>query len=128
MRTFALTRMQQVKQTGGLVEPLPEQVIDEQLEHAFKMVGKGDNAPPYQVILRFDAFASALVRERRWHSSQEITPLSDGCSEVSFEVASLTEIERWVLSWGNNCQVISPKELLERVCKGARDILSKYNS
>ncbi len=128
MRTFALTRMQKVKRTGTSFHPLPKATIDEQLEHAFKMVGKGGKTLPHRVRLRFDAFASALVRERRWHTSQEITPLPDGCSEVSLEVASLTEVERWVLSWGGNCQVLEPAELVERVCKGARAILSKYES
>ena len=128
VRTFSLTRMQGVQRTGVQFEPMPKAVFDEQLEHAFKMIGKGGKTPPHKVRLRFDAFASAMVREKLWHTSQEITPFPDGGSEVSFEIASLTEMERWVMSWGTHCEVIEPSELVERVRQSALAILAKYET
>jgi predicted DNA-binding transcriptional regulator YafY len=127
VRTFSLTRMQGVQRTGAQFEPMPKAVFDEQLEHAFKMIGKGGKEPPYKVRLRFDAYSSAMVREKLWHTSQEITLLEDGCSEVSFEIASLTEIESWVMGWCNHCEVLEPPELVERVRQSALAILAKYD-
>jgi proteasome accessory factor B len=127
VRTFSLTRMQGVQRTGAQFEPMPKAVFDEQLEHAFKMIGKGGKQPPHKVRLRFDAYASAMVREKRWHISQEITSFPDGGSEVSFEIASLTEMERWVMSWCNHCEVLEPPELVERVRQSAIAILAKYD-
>ena len=127
VRTFSLTRMQGVQRTGAQFEPMPKAVFDEQLEHAFKMIGKGGKQPPHKVRLRFDAYASAMVREKRWHISQEITSFPDGRSEVSFEIASLTEIESWVMGWCNHCEVLEPPELVERVRQSALAILAKYD-
>ena len=130
VRTFSLTRMQRVRRTGVQCNPMRmgRAVIAEQLEHAFKMIGKGGKEPPHKVRLRFDAYASAMVREKLWHTSQEITPYPDGGSEVRFEVASLTEMERWVMSWCNHCEVLEPPELVERVRQSALAVLAKYQA
>ena len=129
IRTFSLARMQGVHRTGVRCNPMRggRAVKDEQLEHAFKMIGKGGKEPPYKVRLRFDAYSSAIVREKLWHTSQEITLLEDGCSEVSFDIASLTEIESWVMGWCNHCEVLEPPELVERVRQSAIAILAKYD-
>jgi proteasome accessory factor B len=128
IRTFALTRMKDVEETGETFDALPRMLFEEQLEHAFLMVGKGGTVPPQRVRLRFSPPAAAQVKEKQWHISQEVTDLEGGQCEVALELASLSEVERWVLSWGKACTVLEPAELIERVREGARAILANHGA
>lgn len=69
----------------------------------------------FNIVIRFDSFASQLIRERQWHESQEIRELPDDELELSLTLSSLFEVERWVLSWGPHARVIEPPELLDQV-------------
>jgi proteasome accessory factor B len=80
------------------------------------------------VRVRFDAFAARLVGERLWHSSQRIRDLGEGAIELSLELASLEEIERWILSWGKHARVLAPKELSSRIRDEASAIASLYSN
>ena len=42
---------------------------------------------------------------------------------MKLSLSSLSEIERWVLSWGGEAKVITPPELAESVRAAARKIL-----
>jgi predicted DNA-binding transcriptional regulator YafY len=39
------------------------------------------------------------------------------------KLSSLTEVERWVLSWGGDAVVLKPRELVEAVRSAAKKIL-----
>jgi len=56
------------------------------------------------------------VRERVWHSSQQIQELTGGEIEFRVTLSSLLEIEPWVLSWGEHAKVIQPRDLVKRIC------------
>ena len=51
------------------------------------------------------------------------TTLADGELELSVELGSLEEIERWLLSWGDHAAVLEPAELKRRIRKVAEGIL-----
>ena len=67
--------------------------------------------------IELKGYAARLVQERRWHPSQQITPLNATNSrvEVRFEVGRLEEMVRWTLSWGSQAKVLEPKELRDQV-------------
>ena len=75
----------------------------------------GGNADLEQIVLRFSGRAAQLVRERNWHSSQQIQQLADGNLELSLTLNSLDEIVRWILSWRKDCEVVSPANLRREV-------------
>lgn len=70
-----------------------------------------------EVRIELSGYAARLVQERRWHPSQQVTPLNATASrvEVRFEVGRLEELVRWTLSWGSQAKVREPKELREQV-------------
>lgn len=70
---------------------------------------------PTTVEILFDRFASRLIRERHWHSSQRITEIKGGRLKLSLELGSFEEVERWILSWGDHAQVLSPPALIDRI-------------
>ncbi|WP_424315688.1 helix-turn-helix transcriptional regulator [Haloferula sp.] len=78
-----------------------------------------------EVRIELSGYAARLVQERRWHPSQQVTPLNATASrvEVRFEVGRLEELVRWTLSWGSQAKVKEPKELRDRVKAEAAKIL-----
>src|SRR3954471_12102456 len=69
----------------------------------------------YKVVIRFSPAVADRVREREWHESQEMRDLPGGALELILRLGALPEIERWVLTWGGEAEVVQPKELRERL-------------
>ena len=69
----------------------------------------------FTVVIRFNARVADRIREREWHESQELRDTSDGGLELKLRLGALAEIERWVLTWGADAEVIAPKELRLRL-------------
>lgn len=123
IRTFVVGRIQSVPRIGRKFDKPEDFSLTERLLGSFG-VFKGDGH--HRVKIAFDAFASQLVRERTWHPSQSIKEKADGTLELSLELDSLEEIERWVLSWGGHARVVSPRELKQRVRKAVSSIQDAY--
>ena len=52
--------------------------------------------------------------------------LADGEIEFSLKLGTLTEIQRWILSWGEHAQVIAPPELCSRIARTITAMNAKY--
>jgi predicted DNA-binding transcriptional regulator YafY len=78
-------------------------------------IWQSKNAELERIVLRFSGRAAQLVRERNWHSSQQIQELADSNLELSLTLNSLEEIVPWILSWGKDCEVVSPTRLRKEV-------------
>jgi len=55
------------------------------------------------------------VGEKIWHENQKAKKLPNGGLEMTFQVAGLEEIKRWVLSLGSEAEVLEPERLIELV-------------
>ncbi len=105
IRTFALTRIARLRNTGQPFERPEGFSLDEHLADSFGVF----SSPEAQLVrLRFDAFSARLICERQWHASQHVEPLSDGGLELSMHVGISPEIDRWILGWGEHVEVIEP--------------------
>ena len=80
------------------------------------------------VRVRFQPFAAQLVRERIWHHSQRIKELRDGGLELQLQLGSLEEIERWILSWGDQAEVLEPARLRQRLAEVGRKFVARYGA
>ena len=78
------------------------------------------------MVVDLDAFAADDVRERRLHSSQELTELPRGALRVRLRLSSLEKVERWVLSMGTHATVVAPAALRERARGVGRELAEKY--
>ncbi|NJL19128.1 MAG: WYL domain-containing protein [Bdellovibrionaceae bacterium] len=76
--------------------------------------------------IRFDRFASQLVRERVWHASQQIQELTGGEVELRLSLDNLAEIEPWVLGWGEHAKVLGPPALWKRLAAIGRQYRKFY--
>jgi predicted DNA-binding transcriptional regulator YafY len=91
--------------------------MDDFMRHSFKVM----HDELYTVKVRISSGWARWVGEKIWHESQRAKKNGDGSLELTFRVAGLDEIKRWVLSFGPECRVLEP----EKLKKAIRNELSK---
>ena len=123
MRTFVLTRLSEPALTGKKFAPQKDFKADEYLKGSFSVFKGGDD---YEVAIEFDAWATDLIRGRKWHASQQFIELPDGCSRLTMRLNNIEEMERWVLSWGIHARAVRPRALAARIRKIAVQLAACY--
>jgi predicted DNA-binding transcriptional regulator YafY len=108
IRTFVPTRIKAAEPTGKRFERPKTFSIENALRDSF---GVHSGKAEHHVIIRFNEMVADYIREKKWHSSQKLKNLSNGGVELSLRLSSLIEVQRWILSWAGNAQVIAPEEL-----------------
>jgi predicted DNA-binding transcriptional regulator YafY len=69
----------------------------------------------YDVELRFRPPIAADVAETQWHHTQAVSFEPDGSAVLKFTVDGLSEITWWVLSYGDQVEVLAPSELRQKI-------------
>lgn len=123
LRTFALPRISNVSVLKTTFVRPPDFSPEKFFANALGVLG-GDR--DYRVVIRFAASVADRVREREWHESQELRDLADGRLELRLRLGALPEIERWVLTWGADAEVVQPKELRARLQASAAKLVELY--
>ena len=80
----------------------------------------------YHVRIRFHPPVTRNVAEVHWHKTQRTAWNADGTLDFRVTVASLKEIEWWVLGYGRSAEVIEPAELRRAVLKHAQTLSERY--
>jgi predicted DNA-binding transcriptional regulator YafY len=81
-------------------------------ERAWDIIADQD---PVEVVLRFSPAVAARVREARWHPTETVAEEADGSLAWQATVAGTIEIRLWILSWGDDVEVLAPAPLREDV-------------
>lgn len=71
--------------------------------------------PAQTVRVRFSRDVAHRLKERQWHPTQTIKSLKNGDVVLTMQAGGMDEITSWVLSWGEDAQVLEPPELIEKV-------------
>lgn len=124
-RKFLLQRIEELETTG---QPFvyPESFdLTAYLKNSFGLFS-GDDL--HEVVIEFDTYAAAYIREKKWHASQTIEDLPLGAIRAAYSVNHLMDIQRWVLSWGSHAKVIRPKQLRESVMEEIRRLVEYYGN
>ena len=119
---LAIHRIQKIEITDRLFE-FP---VDYDFGKIFKQnfgVIKGNNI---DVEIEFKGYFSKFVAERIW-SSEQIIHKKRGKTLLKFSASSKPELLSWVMSFGKDAKVISPKWLIKDVKKTIRKIQKLYN-
>jgi len=125
IRTFALPRMRRLRLTEKKFKRPADFSPAQLLSGSF---GVFTGTAQHKILIRFDTFAAQLIREKSWHPSQKITEHNDGSLELEMTLASLHEVERWILSWRQHATVLGPPELKENICQSIRTMLTNYQN
>ncbi|MHC4123416.1 MAG: WYL domain-containing protein [Planctomycetota bacterium] len=94
--------------------------LHEYIGRAWSMIPEGRI---YNVRLRFLPMVARNVTEVQWHSTQKVTQNNDGSATIEFRVDGLGEITWWILGYGDQVQVLSPKALREKVIQTAKRVI-----
>lgn len=123
VRMFVLDRIKMLQVTEERFRPPQDFDLNEFLKHRFKVMD-GDL---YTVKVRISPEWARWVGEKVWHESQKARKLPNGGLEMTFRVAGLEEIKRWVLSLGPEAEALEPDRLIERVREDLTRALRQYD-
>jgi predicted DNA-binding transcriptional regulator YafY len=76
--------------------------------------------------LVFSAHQAIWIRERVYHASQQTKELTGGRLEITLQVAGTQEIQRWILGYGPEVEVLEPDTLRHEIAEAAKKIVEIY--
>ena len=112
LRTFKIERIRAVTVTPRTFEPPEAGSVEALLRRAWDIIA---DQPAVTVALRFRAAVADRVGETIWHPSQETAVQPDGSLLWRATVSGTIEIRLWILSWGDDVEVLEPSALREDV-------------
>jgi predicted DNA-binding transcriptional regulator YafY len=125
-RLFALHRIKEYRVLHESKFEMPDSDdLNKWIESAFQLE-HGDT--PQECVIRFNSLNARYIRERKWHSSQQLTDEEDGSCTMSFNAARLDEVKRWVLTFGAGAEVVAPEELRRLVGEEFRAAAKLYDA
>jgi predicted DNA-binding transcriptional regulator YafY len=125
LRTFKIERMREVVLTPQTFEPPEPGSIEEALRRAWDIIA--DQAE-VEITLRFAPSVASRVREATWHPTQRVQEEPDGSLTWRARVSGTIEIRLWILSWGDEVEVLSPLHLRDDVAATHRRAADRYAS
>ena len=79
-----------------------------------------------QVRVRFAARVAKAAAAARVVAERRVENGADGSVEITYVVADLDELVRWVLGWGAQAEILSPAAARSRITDLAKEISAKY--
>ncbi len=120
IRTFKLNRIRELKVLDKGFVGGERFSLDDYFGNAWSMIPEGRT---YNIKLRFLPKVAENVAEVQWHATQKVCRNSDGSIVMEFRIDGLGEIFWWILGYGDQVQVLSPKTLRNRVVQAAKGII-----
>ncbi len=122
VKVFSVPRMKNAVMTDEAYDGkviLPEELFGD----SFGLFRGGEKTV---VEILFSPRAAPFVRERRWNASQRVVAKSDGSIVLKFELALTPDLTQWVLGFGPDAQVITPKALQDDLLCAAEQVVGNY--
>jgi predicted DNA-binding transcriptional regulator YafY len=122
VRTFKVDRIAELVVTPDAFEA-PDRQLEKDLAPAWDIIA---DQTPVDVVLRFRPNVATRVGEATWHPSQRVESDPDGSLVWRARVAGTIEIRLWILSWGDDVEVLEPAALRDDVAATMRRALERY--
>jgi predicted DNA-binding transcriptional regulator YafY len=123
VRTFKVERIRTVALTPRTFEPPDPIATTTSLRAAWDIIADQD---PVNVVLRFAPGVASRVLEATWHATQTVATDPDGSLQWRATVSGTIEIRLWILSWGDDVEVLAPAVLRADVAATLRRALGHY--
>lgn len=120
IRTFSVERIRTLGVLDEQFKPRPMPV-----ESFADSLGVFSGTPA-DVAIEFDAEVAECVREREWHSSQQIIDGTDGSILVRLRVCIDQPLRQWILGFGAAARVVSPSTLVADIHDCADRMRARY--
>ncbi len=122
LRMFVLDRIKMLNLTDERFTIPKDFNLEDFMRHSFKVM----RDELFTVKVRISRGWARWVGEKIWHESQKVKKNGDGSLELTFQVAGLDEIKRWILSFGPECHILEPEKLKEMVRQDLSRNLAYY--
>ncbi len=123
IRTFAVSRIVGARALSESFV-MPEKFDREKMfGDQFGIIWKEES---YKVRIRFDVNVAPYIVERDWHPQQKIVKRKDGSIVLEFVTNHISEVKKWVLSWGPGARVLAPPFLVEAITSDLAHALNMY--
>jgi predicted DNA-binding transcriptional regulator YafY len=123
LRTFKIERIRTAALTVRTFEPPDPAATTSALRAAWDIIA---DQPPVEIALRFVPGVASRVLEATWHPTQTVATEADGSLLWRATVSGTIEIRLWILSWGDDVEVVSPPSLRTDVADTHRRALARY--
>jgi predicted DNA-binding transcriptional regulator YafY len=120
IRTFAVDRIRSLSLLEQRFEPV------ELEEDAFAHSLGVHQGTPERIEILFDARIARYVKERMWHTSQEIDEGADGTVLVTLKVSNDFALRSWILGFGPLAKVVSPASLAAQILEEIESTRTRY--
>lgn len=119
---FRTNRIEKIQNTGMTFDYPEDFSLKDYMAKSWKVM----NGEETKVVVKFHARVAPLVKEVKWHSTQQIDDLPDGSILYTATVAGTKEISFWILSYGADAEVISPESLRDEIMLMAKKMCQLY--
>ncbi len=121
-RLFRVDRIRGLQKTQIRFKGEDDYSFDEYMGAAWYM----ERGEEFSFKVRFYGQTARYIQETNFHHSQEIVEESEASILFKARACSYSSILRWVLPFGEEAEVLEPKELREKVRKTLQNSLKKY--
>jgi proteasome accessory factor B len=123
VRTYKVERMLSVRVLRASYMIDPGFNLDDYFGNAWLMI-RGDKS--FHAKIRFLKKVAANVDEIAWHKTQRTTYQEDGSLIFEVDVDGIEEISWWILGYGDQAQVLQPRELRELLAERVKRMRAYY--
>ena len=124
IRTFHLGRILESTLTDDPYKMPPRFSLSRHLGLAWHLIR--EPARKSRVVVRFQPLVASNVEEVTWHPTQQIQRRDDGAVDFSVTVEGLHEIAWWILGYGDQAEVLEPRELREIIARRVSGMAAIY--
>lgn len=114
IRTFKVDRIVNCTLLNTSFNALEDFNLDTYLSHSWGIMVEPDQKPK-NVKLLFSPNVANDVIKYKYHPSQHSRWVDGGWLEVTFSIASVSEMKNWILSWGADVLILEPNDLREEL-------------
>ena len=125
MRTFKIERIHEVRVTPRSFDPPEGATLEKDLRRGWDIIA--DQAPT-DILLQFSAAVADRVLETIWHPLQRTERRPDGTLLWRSTVSGVIEIRLWILSWGDDVEVLEPPGLRADVAATHARAATRYGT
>ena len=125
LRTFKVERIGKASLTPQTFEPPDAAATTSALRAAWDIIA---DQPLNEIVLRFTPSVADRVRETTWHPTQAVQSEPDGSLRWTASVSGTIEIRLWILSWGDDVEVLAPAALRDDVAATHRRAAARYDA
>jgi predicted DNA-binding transcriptional regulator YafY len=109
-RNYRLSGIIEIEEIPETFEPDPEFSLEAYARRSFGMYQE----EPFDVVWKFSPTVAAEAREFEFHPDQTMEDLDDGSLIVKFRAGGALEMSWHLYTWGDEVEVLEPKDFLER--------------